>query len=80
MAYCRFSNGDVYIFEHVKGFLECCSCRLLDNPGSGEDFTTSYRQEMLNHIYRHKVAGHKVGYGAIKRLKRDIKELGDIVE
>lgn len=28
MAYCRFAPGDVYIYHHVNGFLECCACRL----------------------------------------------------
>ena len=28
MSYCRFSDGDVYLFHHVDGFIECCACRL----------------------------------------------------
>lgn len=30
MSYCRFSEGDVYLFEHVGGYIECCSCLLAE--------------------------------------------------
>ena len=30
MAYCRFGDGDVYIFPHVHGGIECCSCSLAE--------------------------------------------------
>lgn len=28
MSYCRFSSGDVYMFAHINGGIECCSCGL----------------------------------------------------
>ena len=28
MSYCRFSEGDVYMYYHVGGFVECCACLL----------------------------------------------------
>ncbi len=28
MSYCRFSDGDVYMFVHVAGGIECCACSL----------------------------------------------------
>lgn len=28
MSYCRFSDGDVYMFDHIDGYIECCACRL----------------------------------------------------
>lgn len=28
MSYCRFGSGDVYMYEHVGGFIECCTCSL----------------------------------------------------
>ena len=28
MSYCRFSSGDVYMYSHVAGFIECCACSL----------------------------------------------------
>ncbi len=27
MSYCRWSDGDVYMYEHVGGFIECCACK-----------------------------------------------------
>lgn len=102
MSYCRFSSGDVYIYHHVDGYLECCACRLMakiagpmpdyikemhkklgwKSPKSyayWDCFTTRSRTKMLEHITHHKQLGHKVGRGAISRLKQEIKELGDTV-
>lgn len=28
MSYCRFSSGDVYMYPHAAGFVECCACSL----------------------------------------------------
>jgi hypothetical protein len=28
MSFARFSDSDVYIFEHVGGFIQCCGCSL----------------------------------------------------
>lgn len=28
MAYCRFSEGDVYLYPSTGGVVECCACRL----------------------------------------------------
>ena len=28
MSYCRFSEGDVYLYPHVGGGFECCGCSL----------------------------------------------------
>jgi len=30
MSYCRFSDGDVYMYPSTRGGIECCSCRLAD--------------------------------------------------
>lgn len=43
-------------------------------------FTTTSRQEMIDHLLRHRELGHKVPKRAIKRLEREIKEKGDIYE
>lgn len=77
MSYCRFSDGDVYIYHHVNGFLECCGCKLAGYKGC---FTTKSRERMLQHIQMHKRVNHKVGRGAQSRLKREIIEIGDIVK
>lgn len=41
MSYCRFSSGDVYMFHHVCGFVECCSCLLA--PKVKTIFTRGYK-------------------------------------
>lgn len=28
MSFARFSDSDVYIFEHAGGFIQCCACSL----------------------------------------------------
>jgi len=33
-AYCRFLEGDVYMYEHVDGFIECCMCSLAPKVNS----------------------------------------------
>lgn len=45
MSYCRFSDGDVYLYAHVDGGYECCACALqplvptiFTNPLPGDAF------------------------------------------
>jgi len=28
MSYCRFTNADIYLFQHVYGYISCCACSL----------------------------------------------------
>lgn len=97
MSYCRFSDGDVYMFNHVNGFIKCCACRLtkkkrykiskdarqmiIEYNGDKRWYYWNYQdmsfhtlKEALSHLYEHKQAGHKVGRGAISRLRKEIKE------
>jgi len=67
MSYCRFSDGDVYMYPSGKGIIECCACRL---PG-GDFRLFSTKQDALDHLMWHKRAGHKVPQHAIDRLKRE---------
>jgi len=34
MSYCRFSDGDVYMYPSTNGGIECCACRLADKVPS----------------------------------------------
>ncbi len=34
MSYCRFGESDIYLFSHVDGGIECCSCALADKVKS----------------------------------------------
>ena len=68
MSYCRFCEGDVYLFADVAGGWSCCGCRL----PLPHHFDT--RQETLDHLLYHRSEGHKVPQHAIDRLNREIAE------
>jgi len=60
MAYCRFSNGDVYLFETFEGGFECCACRLA--PLGNTIFTGGLRwQEYVRLSDKAKEKGEKPG-------------------
>lgn len=73
MAYARFSDGDVYVFDSIGSGFECCACRL---PGR-RWYTTKSRSEMIKHLMEHRLAGHSVPQGAIDDLQEEIKTIGD---
>jgi hypothetical protein len=71
MAVCRFSDdSDVYVFYSTQGGLECCGCRFLDRADHavGGYFNAATERDMLEHLQRHKDAGHKVPAEAFDRL------------
>jgi hypothetical protein len=73
MSYCRFSQGDVYLFENVYGYFDCCGCKL-----RGMDrFLT--RRETLAHLEEHRSAGHDVPQYAIDRLQEELKTIGNYI-
>jgi hypothetical protein len=101
MSYCRFSEGDVYMYHHVGGFVECCSCSLADlvdgstaffDQLSGADKKPDYEgpttfkmhgntnlssyREALEHLQKHRDAGHSVPEDAFDRLREDIESGG----
>ena len=71
MSYCRFSDGDVYMYNHVNGFIECCACSLEPDNRSIAIYT---KTEALQHLYKHNKNGDKVPLYAIARLEKEIKE------
>lgn len=77
MAYCRFGfdHSDVYVYEHVGGYLTCAGC-LFD---SKREFTTHSRMRMLDHLYEHRKAGQVVPEGAMDRLADEFRVIGDEV-
>jgi hypothetical protein len=81
MSYCRFGEADVYIFEHVGGFWQCCACSLSE-PGSDEDWGASAdcatREEMLDHIAKHRVAGDYVPEHVDEQLRKEIADGRDV--
>jgi hypothetical protein len=68
MSFERFSTSDVYIFEHVGGFIQCCGCIM------GDDWDYSTPREMLAHLNKHEDAGHDIG----KARARIIEEYPDL--
>lgn len=74
MSYARFSDGDVYVFSSVGGYLECCACALNERdgdspfPASSQFDTTA---EMLAHLAAHQEAGHHVPDYCIEALRED---------
>lgn len=88
MAYARFlsstrpgvksrDSSDVYVFGSVFGFLECCACRLRPEGNWYNTFSTQSRSEMVKHLQEHRQIGHKVPWSATRRLKREIRQIGD---
>ena len=51
MSYCRFSDGDVYMYASIYGGIECCACRLAPmvntiftkGPSEGEENSGFYK-------------------------------------
>jgi hypothetical protein len=72
MAYCRFSDGDVYLYLGTSGFT-CCWCKLQqDDFRSAEDPVFQTSDEALDHLLKHREAGHDVPQYAIERLEDDM--------
>lgn len=76
MSYCRWIDGDLYIYHSVDGGLVCCACRLLGE--NGENFRAFKRSDMIAHIEAHVAAGHDVQEYVVKELQAEM-ELGDEV-
>lgn len=87
MAYARRNSGikpfgykrersDVYVFGGSKG-LECMACRLLPSGEWFSAFFTTSRSEMVKHLQEHRQVGQKVPWSASRRLKREIRKVGD---
>jgi hypothetical protein len=75
-------DSDVYIYEHVSGFIECCGCRLT-NPDEGEDFgfaRLSTAREALAHLEWHVREGDMVPERAFDRIKEEHPDLDAAIE
>lgn len=79
MAYCRFSEGDVYLYAtNASGTeFECCWCHLAtvtdaDGDKWRDSITLPSRAEALAHLREHQKAGHVVPASAIARIEAEI--------
>ena len=71
MSYCRFSEGDVYMYPDSFGAIICCGCNLLRAITSSVFWTP---EEALEHLEEHRKAGHTVPERAFNRLRKEIEE------
>lgn len=72
MSFERFSSSDVYIYEHVGGFIECCGCLFTD--WDTEPFPQlKTPREALAHLDLHEKAGHDIG-SARRRIEKEYED------
>lgn len=81
MSYCRFSNGDVYMYPTING-IECCACKLTKMKyyekngitiGMHSNVLFDTSEQAMLHLEEHIKAGHSVPKYAIERLKEEEK-------
>ena len=71
MSYCRFSEGDVYLYAFGKGNddrYHCCSCSLSPT----KDMILYSPQEALNHLLQHHLFGDFVPDRAFAELEEEM--------
>jgi len=72
----RWASSDIYIFEHVSGYIECSGCTLV-LPDDLEIFGTavmSTPREALTHLDLHEEKGDDIG-GARRRIEIEYEDL-----
>lgn len=78
----RFSTSDVYMFEHVGGFIECCACSLGESKDDSEWFKfiqLKTPREALAHLDEHEAAGDDIGRARV-RIEKDYPNLDINIE
>jgi hypothetical protein len=74
MSFCRWSEGDLYIYEDYRGFFNCMNCHLNEVASDGfrDDHNCKTLQELREHVQAHEEAGHEAPYESIyARIQRD---------
>lgn len=82
MSFARFSDSDIYLYEHVGGFIECCGCSLSKPEEEDEIFgytKLNTPREALAHLDEHEAAGDDTG-GARSRIEKEYKDLDAPIE
>ncbi|MBB4636139.1 hypothetical protein [Longimicrobium terrae] len=64
--------SDVYVFEADGDQFICCKCALRENG----DTVTPDQAAMVEHLLRHREAGHLVPEDALDELRAEAAELG----
>lgn len=66
MSYCRMGeDSDLYIFGAGDDSIECCGCPLLEGIRT---MWSPNAYSMLNHVFEHIKAGHRVPDYTLERL------------
>ena len=80
MSFERFLSSDVYVFEHVGGWIECCACTFGDYESEEMFFfQASTPREMISHLKRHEKAGDDTG-NAIPNIMQEYEDLDTIIQ
>lgn len=71
MIYARFGDNesDVYVFEvhfDPEDLIECCTCQLMEDA---DHFVSFGASEMIGHLVKHQLAGHRVPDSAYELLQ-----------
>jgi hypothetical protein len=75
MSYSRFApDSNVYVFMGTGDKLHCCRCPL-DPVGFSMEFIADNPRDMIDHLQRHKEAGHLVPDETIAALEREAQQL-----
>lgn len=79
MSYCQIGeDSDVYVlkvFKNIEGddAWSCCGCILSpETTVWDKGYTFETRQEMLDHLLKHRAEGHRVPEHALERLHKEI--------
>lgn len=80
MSYARFGwdNSDVYVFEHVAGYIQCCGCILPeygDEDWIGGFYNAPTANDMLKHLDEHRAAGNVVPERTYTDIREEYKDL-----
>lgn len=69
MSYCRlgWDGNELYMFEHVDGFIECSACKF-DDPWI---LGLHSLDETLEHVAKHRAAGHVVPEALEDEIRAD---------
>lgn len=81
MSFERFLSSDVYIFEHVGGFIQCCGCNLV-KPDEDEIFgfaELATPRLALEHLGLHEAAGDDIGAARV-RIEKEYSDLDITIE
>jgi len=75
MSYCRFSEGDVYMYPSVDGTIVCQMCLILiEDQRQGKTWNSVFTslEEAYEHLQEHLKRGHTVPERAFIRLRHEI--------